>query len=102
MVSWGEKNKSLGKNEKGERKKEENYIKKWEKGLKNASFWAINSTNFAGESSDPPPLPSGGASPCPQQTYLSWEKIESQMRGVGNDQNAQYISLHLFYFSTRH
>ena len=25
------------------KKKEENYIKKWEKGLKNASFWAINS-----------------------------------------------------------
>ena len=25
-------------NEKGERKTEENYIKKWEKGLKNASF----------------------------------------------------------------
>ena len=39
MVSWGEKNKSLGKNEKGERKKEENYIKKGEKGFKNASFW---------------------------------------------------------------
>ena len=29
------------KNEKGERKKEENYIKKEEKGQKNASFWAI-------------------------------------------------------------
>ena len=29
------------KNEKGERKKEENYIKKMGKGLKNASFWAI-------------------------------------------------------------
>ena len=33
--------------EKGERKKEENYIKKREKGLKNASFWAINSKYFA-------------------------------------------------------
>ena len=29
-----------GKNEKRQRKKEENYIKK---GLKNASFWTINS-----------------------------------------------------------
>ena len=28
---------------KGKEKKEENYIKKGEKGLKNASFWAINS-----------------------------------------------------------
>ena len=27
----------------GERKKEENYINKEEEGLKNASFWAINS-----------------------------------------------------------
>ena len=31
------------KDEKGERKKEENYIKNGGKGLKNASFWAINS-----------------------------------------------------------
>ena len=30
-----------GKNEKGERKKEENYTKKGEIGLTNASFWAI-------------------------------------------------------------
>ena len=37
------------KNEKGERKKEENYIKKGVKGLKNA--WAINSKI----SSAPPP-----------------------------------------------
>ena len=43
------------KNEKGG-KKEENYIKKWERGIKNASFWAIISKNFAGVSSDPPPL----------------------------------------------
>ena len=27
---------------------EENYIKKGEKGLKNASFWAINSKKFRG------------------------------------------------------
>ena len=40
-----------GKDEKGERKKEENYIKKGEKGLINASFWAINSKNFTGGSS---------------------------------------------------
>ena len=39
----------------GERKKEENYIEKEEEGLKNASFWAINSKNFAeGGSSEPP------------------------------------------------
>ena len=69
-MEWsdGEKTKNyeLGeKNEKGERKKEENYIKKGEKGFKNASFWDINS-----------------------------KKIESQKRGGGgNDQNAQYISL---------
>ena len=50
MVSWEKK---LGnKNEKGKRKKEENYIKKGEKGLKNASYWAINSKKFAGWSSE--------------------------------------------------
>ena len=40
--------KELGeKNEKGEGKKEEYCIKKGKKAL-HASFWAINSTNFAG------------------------------------------------------
>ena len=39
MISWGKKIGVREKNEKGERKKEENYIKKWGKGLKNASFW---------------------------------------------------------------
>ena len=29
-------------------KREENYMKKGEKGLKNASFWVINSKNFRG------------------------------------------------------
>ena len=46
MVSWGEKNKNqkLGeKNKRGKEKKEENYIKKGDKGLKNAYFWTINS-----------------------------------------------------------
>ena len=57
-------------NERGERKKEENYTKKGKK----AYFWAF----------------------CLPQTYLSGEKIESRKRGVGNDQNAQYISLHSF------
>ena len=38
MASWGKKLGVRGKNEKGERKKEENYKKKGEKGLKNASF----------------------------------------------------------------
>ena len=44
------------KSEKGERKKEENYIKKGGKGLKNVSFWAIISKNFAGGGSSFPPL----------------------------------------------
>ena len=35
------------KKEKEKRKKEENYIRKGEKGLKDAPFWAINSKNFA-------------------------------------------------------
>ena len=40
MVGWGKKWKwrVRGKNEKRDRKREENYIKKGEKGLKNASF----------------------------------------------------------------
>ena len=63
------------KNEKGERKKEENYIKKGGKGLKNTSFWAINS-----------------------KTDLSGKIKESQKRGRGNNQNAQYISLYLYIF----
>ena len=41
------KNEELGKkNEKGERKREEYYIKKQGKGLKNAFFWDINSKNL--------------------------------------------------------
>ena len=56
MVSWRKKIGVRGKNEKGERKKEENYIKKGKKALKNASFWA---------------------SPRPTRTYLSGKKIES-------------------------
>ena len=51
-------------------KKGENYIKKGEKGRKNASFWAINLNLIVGE------------------------KIESHKGGWGNDQNAQYISLY--------
>ena len=59
--------------QKGKEKKEKNYIKKGEKGLKNTSFWAINS-----------------------KTYFSGDKNESQKRGGGNYQNAQYISLHKY------
>ena len=55
-----------------------NYIEKGGKGLKNASFWAINSKKIAGGSS---------------KTCLLGEKNESQKRGGGNDQNAQYISM---------
>ena len=43
-----------GKDEKGERKKEENYIKKGERGLKSASFCAIISTKFRGGVFRPP------------------------------------------------
>ena len=50
-------------------KKEENYIKKGEKGLKNASFWAINSKNLFVE-----------------------EKIESQKSGGG-----EMIRMHNIY-----
>ena len=42
MVRWGGVMVSWEKNEIKERKKEETYIKKGEKGFKNASFWAIN------------------------------------------------------------
>ena len=58
---WSAGGKKLGvrgKNAKVERKKEENYIKKGEKGLKNA--WAINSKKIAGVSSNPPCTPGGG------------------------------------------
>ena len=49
-------NEELGeKNEKRERKREENYMKKGEKGLKNASFWVINFKNFRGGVFQPPP-----------------------------------------------
>ena len=87
MVSWVKNlNQELGgKNEKGERKKEENYIKKGEKGLKNASFWDINFLKIF----------TGGLPTTPLAlTYLSEKKNESQKRGKGNDQNAQYISLY--------
>ena len=58
MVSWGrKKNGSWEKNEKGG-KKEKNYIIKGEKGLKNASFWTINSKKNR-RGGFPNPLPSG-------------------------------------------
>ena len=59
-------------------KKEENYIKKGEKALKNASFWAINSKkNLAGSLKTTTPdstcrRVAGGASPRPPQTYFFW------------------------------
>ena len=44
------------KNEKGERKTDENYIKTGGgKGLKNAPFWCVNSKNVHVWSSKPPP-----------------------------------------------
>ena len=43
---------------KGKEKKEENYIKRGGKGIKNASFWAINlKKKITGGSSDPPLQP---------------------------------------------
>ena len=59
-------------------KKEENYIKKGEKGFKIASFLGINSKKNRGH--------------CTANSFVG-EKIKSQKRGGGNDQNAQYISL---------
>ena len=56
---------------KRERKKEENYTKIGGKGLKNASFWAINCK--------------------PAANLFVGGKNVYQKRGGGNDQNAQYI-----------
>ena len=58
-------------------KKEHNYNKKGGKGLKNVSFWAINSKKKL---------------PRPPQSYLSGNKIESQKRGVG-----EMIRMHNIY-----
>ena len=68
------------KNEIRERKKEENHIEKGGKGLKNASFWAINSKNFA-----------GGLPPARRKLIVGKKKLNLK-RGE-DDQNAQYISL---------
>ena len=45
------------KMKKGKEKKEENYIKKGGKGLKNVSFWVINSKKFHGGVFLPPSPP---------------------------------------------
>ena len=71
MASWG-------KNEKGERKKEENYIKRWGKGLKNA---------FRGGVLRPPCLRTG-LRPARRKLICREKK-----QGGGNDQNAQCIYL---------
>ena len=63
---------------------EENYIN-GEKGLKNASFWVINSKNFRGGVFRPP-LP---------QTYSSGKKNDLKRGGGGNDRIALYIPLHI-------
>ena len=49
LWSAGKKLKLGVKGKKGERKKEENYIKKGGKGLKNSSFWATNSKKIVEE-----------------------------------------------------
>ena len=67
------------------RKKEENYIKKGKKSLKNASFCAINSKMFA---------------PPAANLFVGEKKLNLKREGEGggNDQNAQYISLKCQYF----
>ena len=64
MASWGKiKIKNFGgKNEKEKRKKEENYTKKRGKGLKNASFWTINSKKSR-----------GGLPTLPQKIYTTFD-----------------------------
>ena len=59
-----------GKNEKGERKTEENYVKNRKIGLKNVFFWL---SQFFCEGVFQFPL-------RPQQTYLSEEKINLKRR----------------------
>ena len=81
--SAGGKKLQLGeKMKKGKEKRRKITLKKGGKGLKNASFWAINSKK---------------KSPSPPQTYLSGKKNLSfnskEGGGGGNYQNAQYISL---------
>ena len=69
---WSAGGKKLGvrgKNAKVERKKEENYIKKGEKGFKTQKI-----------------------SPRPPQTYLSGKKFSSQKRG-GGESECTYIYL---------
>ena len=61
------------KNEKGERKKEGNYIKK-----------GVGASNMH--------ILGAQLKPRPPQTYLSGEKINHK-RGGGNNQNEQYVSL---------
>ena len=57
MASWGKILRVKEKNEKGEIKKEENYIIKGGKGLKNTTFGAINSKKIQGGGViRPPPL----------------------------------------------
>ena len=68
---------------KGKEKRRKITFKKGEKGLQNASFWAINSKYFA----------------PPAANLFVGGKIESQKKGGGNDQNAQYISLYFLYYS---
>ena len=65
----------LGKKiKKGKEKRRKIRFKKGKKGLKNASFWAINSRG--GGSSDP-------LAPPPAATLFVGEKIETQKRGGG-------------------
>ena len=48
MAAGEKKNKNLlDKHEKGERKTEENYMKKRGKGLNNASFWVSDTHRFS-------------------------------------------------------
>ena len=64
--------------QKGKEKKEKNYIKKGEKGLKNASFWAINSKKNAGGVFRPPLY-----TPC--KLICRGKKLNLKKGGRGND-----------------
>ena len=47
-LATGKKKNFKGKNEKGARTIKKNYIKNGGQGLKNATFWIINSKNLVG------------------------------------------------------
>ena len=71
---------------KGKEKKEENYIKKGGKGLKNVSFWAIISKKFRGGSSDPPARELG----------KKMKKGKEKRRKITLKEGEKALKMHLF------